>query len=66
MSSTPDEGPRFSEYTPTNHQAPLWILTSLSLIYSVVLLIVRFAVKVKRWGIDDIVLGVAYVCLPYV
>jgi len=56
------EGPRFSEYTSTDHQAPLWILTTLSLIYSVVFLVVRCAVKSKRWGLDDVALGVAYVC----
>lgn len=61
MSSSESEGPRFSDYTPTDHQAPLWILTSLGLVYSGLLLLVRLIVKVKCWGLDDAVLGLGYV-----
>lgn len=61
MSSSEAEGPRFSQWTPTDHQAPLWILISLSLIYSCSFLFVRLVVKIKRWALDDVVLGVAYV-----
>ncbi len=61
MSSLEAEGPRFSEWTSTDHQAPLWITTSLSLIYSCSFLFVRLVVKLKRWALDDVVLGAAYV-----
>lgn len=61
MLSPRAEDPRFSEWTPTNHQAPLWITTTLSLIYSCSFLFVRLVVKARRWALDDIVLGAAYV-----
>jgi hypothetical protein len=56
-------GTRFSEYSDTNHQAPLWIATSLTLTYSALFLIVRLAVKYKFWGLDDVLVGVAHVGL---
>jgi hypothetical protein len=60
MSSSGD-GWRFSVYSATDHRAPVWIFTILSLIYATVFLLIRLAIKTKFWGVDDIVLGVAYV-----
>lgn len=57
----PDHENRFSEYTSTNHQPLLWILTSLSLAYSVVFLLIRIFLKQTGRGIDDAVLAGAYV-----
>jgi len=54
-------GPRFSEWSAQDHQAPLWIMTSLSLCYSCAFLLLRGFVKIKRWSLDDAVLGLAYV-----
>ena len=54
---------RFAVYTPTDHRAPLWILSWLSLIYSLLFLGVRLAIKQKFWGFDDALLGVGYVSL---
>ena len=65
MSTSPSPaslGPRFSEYTATDHQAPLWIATILTVAYAGIFLIVRIAVKFQMLGLDDIALGVAYVC----
>ena len=61
MLTSNDDSSRFSDYNPTNHQAPLWITTSLSLMYSCSLLFVRILVKLKFWGLDDLVLALAYV-----
>ena len=57
------DGSRFTEYTSTDHQAPLWIATSITLTYTVIFLIVRLAVKFKVLGLDDITLGAAHVRL---
>jgi len=54
-------GSRFSEYTDTNHQAPLWIATFLSLTYSLGFLLVRLLVKIRLHGPDDVALWLAYV-----
>ena len=59
--STYVEGPRFSAYTPDNHQAPLYIVTALTLTYAGLFLITRVAVKFKVLGLDDLFLGVAHV-----
>ena len=61
MSSSRPEGSRFSEYTPTDHQAPLWIAASITLTYAGLFLIVRLAVKWRLWSLDDVFLGVAHV-----
>ena len=58
------EGSRFSEWSPTDHQAPLWVVNILSPIYSLLFLCVRLIVKYKAWGLDDLVLGMAYVRNP--
>ena len=55
------EGSRFSEYTSTDHQAPLWIATIITLIYAGLFLMVRLAVKFKVLALDDLLLGVAHV-----
>lgn len=54
-------GSRFSEYTETNHQAPLWIATFLSLVYSVGFLLIRLLLKIGFRGPDDVALWLAYV-----
>lgn len=59
------EGTRFSEYTPDDHQAPLWIATSITLAYALLFLIVRFIVKYKVLGLDDLFLSVAHVSAAY-
>ncbi len=59
MSSS--EGSRFTEYTPTDHQALLWIATCMSLTYAGFILAVRMVVKYKVLGLDDAFLAVAYV-----
>lgn len=61
MSSS--QGSRFSEYTATDHQAPLWIATSITLAYAGLFLVVRLAVKFKVLGLDDLFLGIAHVRL---
>ena len=55
------EGPRFSQVTLHNHQAGLWIITSLSLCYAFVILGMRMIVKWKFYALDDLVLAAAYV-----
>ncbi|KAK4550011.1 hypothetical protein LTR36_002978 [Oleoguttula mirabilis] len=60
MPSSYVAGSRFSEYTPTDHQTALWITTSLSLVYSFLILLVRLAAKYKSLGLDDAALGLAY------
>ncbi len=40
-------------------------MTSLSLCYSCSFLLLRVFVKIKRWSVDDVVLGVAYVRCPF-
>jgi hypothetical protein len=52
---------RFSVYTPTDHRAPLWILTILSFLYSGIFLLVRLIIKHGFWGPDDVVLGISHV-----
>ena len=55
------EGSRFSEYTPNDHQAPIWIATALTLTYALLFLLVRIAVKFRALGLDDVFLCVAHV-----
>lgn len=55
------EGSRFSEYTPNDHQAPLWIATSITLAYAGLFLIVRLVVKFKVLALDDLFLVIAHV-----
>lgn len=61
MSPSPSEEPRFTEYTPTDHQVPLWIATSITLTYAGLFLVVRLAIKYKLWEWDDLALAVAHV-----
>ncbi|KAG8525328.1 uncharacterized protein KY384_008972 [Bacidia gigantensis] len=58
--STP-QGSRFSEYNPSDHQAPLWIATSITLAYTGLLLLVRLAIKIKLLALDDLFLAVAHI-----
>ncbi|KAI5777062.1 hypothetical protein EDC01DRAFT_779984 [Geopyxis carbonaria] len=59
MSSIADN--RFARYTSTDHSAPVWIATLLSLIFSFLILTVRLAwVKWKRHGLDDLILVMAH------
>lgn len=57
------DGLRFSVVTSDNHQAGIWITSILSLIYSVLALAARMAVKWKLAGVDDVILGLAHVSL---
>lgn len=57
MSSS--EGTRFSDYTSDIHQAPLWIVTALTLTYVALLLVTQVAVKFKVLGLNDLFLGLA-------
>ncbi len=59
MSSS--EGSRFTEYTPTDHQALLWIATWMSLTYAGFILAARMVAKYKKLGLDDAFLAVAHV-----
>lgn len=61
VEKTPMTGNRFSPYTDDNHQAPVWIVTALTLTYAVIFLLTRLAVKIKILGLDDLFLGVAHV-----
>jgi hypothetical protein len=57
-------GNRFARYTPDNHSAPLWIASVLSFIFAFLVLGVRLGyVKLKLYGIDDVVLSLAHVSL---
>ena len=58
-----EAGSRFSTVTPDDHQAWLWVLSILSLIYSFFMLGARIMVKWKDPGYDDLALGIAYVSL---
>ncbi|KAK4551984.1 hypothetical protein LTR86_010776 [Recurvomyces mirabilis] len=60
MAASNTDQTRFSFYTPWNHQAPLWVVTILSLIYSMIFLLARLAAKYKSLGSDDALLGLAY------
>ena len=64
MAANDTDHTRFSLYTAWNHQAPLWVVTILSLIYSSIFLLARLAAKYKSLGLDDAILGLAYVCSP--
>jgi len=55
------EGYRFTEVTPHDHQAWLWIVTSMSLTYAFVTLGMRLIIKWKLYALDDLVLIAAYV-----
>ncbi|KAH9826560.1 hypothetical protein Tdes44962_MAKER00524 [Teratosphaeria destructans] len=51
---------RFAYYTADDHQAWLWITSVLSLAYASTIAAVRCMVKWKCFGLDDLVLAVAY------
>jgi len=58
----PATGNRFTWVTPDNNDAPLIIVTILSLIFSCLIFAVRiFAVKWKNHGLDDSILGWAHI-----
>lgn len=61
MSSSLQDANRFTTYTPTDHQAPVWVATSIALTYAALFLIVRLVVKYKVLGWDDIFLCLAHV-----
>lgn len=44
-----------------SRQAEIWIVSLLSLMYSVIILAGRVVVKWNFHGLDDVVIGVAYV-----
>ena len=55
---------RFARFTPDNHSAVLWITSLLSLIYAILVLIVRLGfVKRRAHGLDDVVVTLAHVCI---
>ncbi|KAF2764012.1 hypothetical protein EJ03DRAFT_42942 [Teratosphaeria nubilosa] len=54
-------GNRFAYYTSDDHQAWLWITSVLSLAYASTIAAVRCMVKWKCFGLDDLVLAMAYV-----
>lgn len=54
-------GHRFAHDTPESHQAWLWIVSLLALIYSFLILGVRAIIKWRLYGLDDVVLLIGYV-----
>jgi hypothetical protein len=55
------QGSPFALSSADDQQAPLWILSILSLIYSVLIFGLRISVKTHLTGADDVALGIAYV-----
>lgn len=51
----------FSRPDEDDQRGWLWVVTILSIIYSVAFLGARVFIKYGQLGIDDIVLGIAYV-----
>lgn len=63
MDATADDSglPRFSRVTSKDHAGQLWIITIVSLIYSVMVAMARAYIKYKMLGYDDILLFLATV-----
>lgn len=60
--TTDDSGlPRFSRVTSKDHAGQLWIITIVSLIYSIMGAMARAYIKYKMIGYDDILLFLATV-----
>lgn len=53
----------FSPVTSNDHAGNVWIITILSLIYGSAVAAVRAYTKFRMYGSDDILIGVATVCL---
>lgn len=54
-------GARFSELSEHNHQAWLWNVSLMSLVFAFLTLGMRMIVKWRMYGHDDVTLGTAYV-----
>lgn len=59
--STYPEGNRFATTDADSRQAEIWIISLLSLMYSLIILSGRVVVKWNFHGLDDIAVGFAYV-----
>jgi hypothetical protein len=56
-----NESNSLSPITPDDHAGKLWILTILSLIYTLQVAVARIYIKYRMFGIDDALYGVAIV-----
>lgn len=53
--------PAMSVISPENHAGYLWIVTILGLIYTILVAFARVYVKIRMFGVDDLILGLATV-----
>ena len=59
-----DNAPPFSGLSFNDHAGQLWIVTILSLIYSLLSAMARVYIKHQMFGFDDLLLGLATVRMP--
>jgi hypothetical protein len=58
-----DDGNRFATITPDDHSAWIWLAVLHSFCYSICFLGFRVIIKIHRYGLDDLVLALAYVSI---
>lgn len=63
MTSSVDDDSRFATVTPEDHSAWIWVAVLLSLSYSIVFLGCRVVDRLHRYGLDDLLLALAYVSI---
>lgn len=61
MTSNDNGGIRFATVTPEDHSAWIWLAVLHSICYSICFLGFRVIIKIRRYGLDDLILALAYV-----
>ena len=60
MASNSTYSPPLARLTPDDHRAPLWVATLICLVFVVLGVLTRLYVRFKALGLDDYIIGVAF------